>query len=181
MIRMKRAGQFLFAIGLVGILASCENAVPLDTRSEDQKINDPFLDQSKRPSIFGEGGLSFFGDKGGNTDGGALGVNSFLWRATLDTIRDMPLNSADPFGGVLIYDWFSAPESPNERVKANIYILGRTLRADGIRVAVFRQVLGPDNVWRDAEVPQSVNIRIEDAILTKARQIRNQVVIQNNS
>lgn len=181
MIRMKRIGQILFTVGLIGALAACTDAVPLDTRPDDEKASDPFLDHSKRPTIFGEGGLQFFGDSSGKSEGGALGVNSFLWRATLDTIRDMPLNSADPFGGVLIYDWFSAPEAPNERVKANIYILGRSLRADGVRVSVFRQVLGPDSIWRDANVPQSVNIQIEDAILTKARQIRNQVIIQNNS
>lgn len=178
---MKRIGPVLFAVGLLGALAACTDAVPLDTRPQGEIDSDPFADHSKRPTIFGEGGLDLFGSGSGNNEGGALGVNSFLWRATLDTIRDMPLNSADPFGGVLIYDWFSAPEAPNERVKANVYILGRSLRADGIRVAVFRQVLGPDSVWRDAAVPQSVNIKIEDAILTKARQIRNQVIIQNNS
>ncbi|NQW01514.1 MAG: DUF3576 domain-containing protein [Rhodospirillales bacterium] len=181
MIRNKRIGNLLYAIGLAVLLTSCTDAVPLDTRSEDEKQNDPFLDHSKRSTIFGEGGLNLFSSKGGNTEGGALGVNSFLWRASLDTIQFMPVNSADPFGGVIITDWYAPPESPNERLKLNVYILGRTLRADFIRVSVFRQVLGSDQVWRDAQVPESSKIKIEDAILTKARQIRNQTLIQDKS
>lgn len=181
MIRIRRIAQIVCVLGLAGVVAGCSDAVPLDTRSEDEKSNDPFLDHSKRPTIFGEGGLKLFGDSGNNSGGGALGVNSFLWRASLDTINFMPVSSADPFGGVIITDWFTPPESPNERLKLNVYILGRTLRSDFIRVAVFRQELGSDQVWRDAQVPESTKIKIEDAILTKARQIRNQSLIQEKS
>ena len=93
----------------------------------------------------------------------------------------MPVNSADPFGGVIITDWHAPPESPNERLKLNVYILGKSLRADGVRVTVFRQVLGRDRVWRDATVPQSTGVKIEDSILTRARQIRSQNVIQGKN
>lgn len=177
MIRSRCFGQFLCALSLAGLLIGCVDAVPVDSRSQDQKDSDPFVDHSKRQTVFGEGGLSFFG-KDNNSNGGALGVNSFLWRASLDTISFMPVNSADPFGGVIITDWFSPTESPTERLKLNIYILGRTLRADGIRVAVFRQEMGNDKNWHDAVVPESTKIKIEDAILTRARQIRNQALIQ---
>ena len=177
--RFKRSSQLFCMLGLIGLLAGCVDAVPLDTRSQDQKDNDPFLDHSKRDTIFGEGGLNLFSSKGGNNNGGAgLSVNSYLWRASLDTIAFMPVNSADPFGGVIITDWYAPAESPNERLKLNIYILGKSLRADGIRVAVFRQVLGSDRVWRDAVVPEATKIKIEDSILTKARQMRNQSIIQ---
>ncbi len=180
MIWSRYFGQFLSAFCLLGLLAGCVDAVPVDTRSQDQKDSDPFLDHSKRPTIFGEGGLSFFGNNNNNNGGGALGVNSFLWRASLDTISFMPVNSADPFGGVIITDWFSPAESPRERLKLNIYILGRSLRADGIRVAVFRQELGNNQIWQDAAVPESTKIKIEDAILTRARQIRSQALLQEN-
>ncbi len=182
MINNKRFRQFFYMVSLLGILISCTNAVPVDTRSKDQKINDPFYDQSKRDTIFGEGGMNLFSDKSdssNNTSG--LGVNSFLWRASLDTIAFMPVNSADPFGGVIITDWHAPRESPNERLKLNVYILGKTLRADGIRVSVFRQVLGSDRVWRDAAVPDATKVKIEDSILTRARQIRNQTTIQNQN
>jgi hypothetical protein len=84
----------------------------------------------------------------------------------------MPLASADPFGGVIITDWYSPPESRGERFKLNIYILGRSLRADGIRAAVFRQRQDPFAGWVDAEVDEQTATDLENAILTRARQIR---------
>ncbi|WP_156503273.1 DUF3576 domain-containing protein, partial [Tistrella mobilis] len=101
-----------------------------------------------------------------------IGVNSFLWRASLDTISFMPLASADPFGGVLITDWYSAPETPGERMKLTVYILDRQLRADGIRVAAFKQRRDETGAWVDQPVEPAVATRIEDAILTRARQLR---------
>jgi hypothetical protein len=101
-----------------------------------------------------------------------LGVNSYLWHATLDTLSFMPLQSADPFGGVIITDWYSAPENPNERMKVTIYILDRRLRADGIKVAVFRQTHAADGVWADAAVNPDTATKLEDAILTRARELR---------
>ena len=182
MISNKRFRQFFYMASLIGILAGCTNAVPEDVRSQDAKNNDPFYDHSKRDTIFGEGGLNFFSDKKGNSsNGGGLGVNSYLWRASLDTIAFMPVNSADPFGGVIITDWYASAASPNERLKLNVYILGKALRADGIRVSVFRQVLGSDGIWRDAIVPETTKVKIEDSILTRARQIRNQTVIQGKN
>ena len=134
------------------------------------------MEFSKRKTIFGEGGLSFFGDSESKNTGGVLGVNSYLWRASLDTIFFMPVNSADPFGGVIITDWHSSTEAPSERFKLNVYILGRTLRADGVRVAVFRQVQDRHGAWKDAGVPEETRIKIEDAILFRARQLRNQTL-----
>jgi hypothetical protein len=100
-----------------------------------------------------------------------LGVNSYLWHATLDTLAFMPLASADPFGGVIITEWYSAPEDPNERMKVTIYILDRRLRADGLKIAVFRQTHGADG-WSDAQVNPDTAIKLEDAILTRARELR---------
>ena len=167
----------LFAVLVALTLSSCGDWEPLDARKQDEIDSDPLADHSKRKTIFGEGGLNFFGEDT-QQDGGALGVNSFLWRASLDTISFMPVNSADPFGGVIITDWHTPAVSPNERFKLNIYILGRTLRADGIRVAVFRQVRGAGNTWTDAAVPIETKTKIEDAILTRARQIRNTTLVQ---
>ncbi len=159
-------------------LSACAEWEPFDARKQEDIDSDPLADHSKRNTIFGEGGASTFGDGQQQQDGGALGVNSFLWRASLDTISFMPVNSADPFGGVIITDWHTPAASPNERFKLNVYILGRTLRADGIRVAVFRQVRGQGNTWLDAAVPEETKTKIEDAILTRARQIRNTTIVQ---
>ncbi len=100
-----------------------------------------------------------------------LGVNSYLWHASLDTLAFMPLQSADPFGGVIITEWYSAPDNPNERMKLTIYILDRRLRADGIKIAVFRQTHTQDG-WLDAQVNPDTAVKLEDAILTRARELR---------
>jgi len=133
-------------------------------------------------TLFGQGGLFLGGDKKkpAEEDGGGSGiaVNGFLWRASLDTIAFMPVNSADPFGGVIITDWYAMPATPDERFKMNVYILGRSLRADGVRVNVFRQTKGNDGGWVDAAVETGANTKIEDAILTRARQLRFDVLSQ---
>jgi hypothetical protein len=100
-----------------------------------------------------------------------LGVNSYLWHASLDTLSFMPLKSADPFGGVIITDWYSAPAAPNDRMRVTVYILDRRLRADGLKVTVFRQSLGPQG-WMDAAVNPETAVKLEDAILTRARELR---------
>jgi hypothetical protein len=100
-----------------------------------------------------------------------LGVNSFLWHASLDTLSFLPLQSADPFGGVIISDWYVAPTAPNERLKVTVYIMDRALRADGLKVVVFRQVRN-DTGWSDAQPSADTAHKLEDAILTRARELR---------
>ena len=100
-----------------------------------------------------------------------LGVNSYLWRASLDTLSFMPLASADPFGGVIISDWYVAPNAPNERLKVTIYISDRNLRADGLKVVVFRQTRN-GTAWTDAAPTPDTAHKLEDAILTRARELR---------
>lgn len=121
------------------------------------------------------GGLleSLFGGGSDSAGGGnAITVNSFLWRASLDTVSFMPLSSADPFGGVIISDWYSPPEAPDERFKVTVYILDRQLRADGLRVSVFRQRRNPAGGWIEAQVDERIGRDLENAILKRARQMR---------
>lgn len=107
-----------------------------------------------------------------NNGAAALGVNSYLWRASLDTIAFMPLASADPFGGVIITDWYVNPEQPAERLKVQVYILDTRLRADGLNVTVYKQTRDAGGQWIDAPVSTQTSTDIENAILTRARQIR---------
>lgn len=122
-----------------------------------------------------EGGFNPFkmgrSSSSAKADGPQLGVNGYLWRATLDTLSFMPLASADPYGGVIITDWYVNPEKPDERFKATVYILDTRLRADGLNVTVFKQVGGPAG-WTDAPTTAQTETDIENAILTKARQLR---------
>lgn len=100
----------------------------------------------------------------------ANGVNSFLWRATLETLNFMPLEQVDPYGGVIITDWFADPAAPNERLRATAYILDTNLRADALKVSVFKQVRTA-NGWDDAAVDADTARQVENAILTRARQL----------
>jgi hypothetical protein len=135
----------------------------------------------KRDTIWGEGttlGDRLFGGKE-QADNSGIGVNSFLWRASLDTISFMPLASADPFGGVILTEWYENPDTPGERFKLNITILDKQLRADGVRVAVFKQEKSGSG-WRDAKVGAEMGTSIENAILTRARELRVAQMGQNN-
>ena len=100
-----------------------------------------------------------------------IGVNAYLWRATLDTLAFMPLASADPWGGVVNYDWYANPQTPNERFKATVFILDRRLRADALNVAITKEVQDANGQWMSAPVAAQTETDLENAILTKARQL----------
>lgn len=100
-----------------------------------------------------------------------IGVNSFLWRATLDTFSFMPLLTADPWGGVVNYDWYTNPQTPNERFKATVFILDTRLRADALNVTVTKEMRDASGQWVAAPVAAQTETDLENAILTKARSL----------
>jgi len=104
-----------------------------------------------------------------------IGVNAYLWRAALDTISFMPLVSADANGGVIVTDWYANPAQPGERMKVTVSILDQDLRADALRVAALRQV-SQGGQWIDAPVQAATVQKLEDIILTKARDLRRSAV-----
>lgn len=130
-------------------------------------------------SVFGDGGATVgniisgeaFG-LGGEEDGSSLPVNKFLWQASLDTLSFLPLASTDPFTGVIATDWGAAPSQPGERFKVTAYMLSPALAASSLRVAVYREVRDGSGVWVPAAVDPETPRKLEDAILTRARQIR---------
>ena len=179
----KTTNPYHFRVVLLALaaatLAACgpsEGVGVADTVETPQGRFEKDVDDPTRETIFGPGGLSaaLFDDAGGtgDTSGGGIGVNAFLWRASLDTFSFLPPFSADPIGGVIIYDWYSPPETPGERFKVTVYILDTRLRADGIKVAVFRQVRDVYGEWVEAQVDPSMETQLENAVLTRARQIR---------
>jgi hypothetical protein len=152
-------------------LTACSGTKPNPT--SPNFIGDPTSGMS---SMLGDEGITFGTSKNRNSDGtggGALGVNAYLWRGALDTLSFMPLTSADPFGGVIITDWYTPAETPNERMKVQVTILDRELRADGVRVSVFRQVL-QNGQWIDAPVSPVTIGEIENKVLSRARDLREQ-------
>ena len=105
----------------------------------------------------------------------SIGVNSYLWRASLETLSFMPLTQADSAGGVIVTDWYANPQNPNERVKVSVSILDPDLRADALRVAASREVL-QGGTWIAAPVQAATVQKLEDIILTKARDLRRSAV-----
>lgn len=98
-------------------------------------------------------------------------ANPYLWRATLDTMAPLPLVSADALGGLIIYDWKSFEGAPAERIKATVFILDSRLRADGVKVSVYRQV-NTDGTWADAAVDSETGQQLENKILERARLLK---------
>ncbi|MFI4935733.1 MAG: DUF3576 domain-containing protein [Caulobacterales bacterium] len=123
-------------------------------------------------SLAGCGGGAGMQGSGKGAPANAIGVNSYLWRATLDTLAFMPLASADPYGGVVITDWYVNPDKPDERFKCTVYILDTRLRADGLNVTVFKQVSDGQGGWTASPVSDQTSQDIENSILTRARQLR---------
>mgnify|MGYP001383588352 CR=1 FL=1 len=129
--------------------------------------------------LLGKGGISFSGlinNDAGNSNSSttiAMSVNPFLWKGALETIDFMPLNSADQVGGTIITDWYSTSINPNERCKLNIFISGKRLNTENLRVASFCQEF-KDPSWINKKVDQENNIKIENAILNKAKKLKLQ-------
>jgi hypothetical protein len=171
--------QVVLLLGITVMIASCAD-VPVEPAAPQPMGGTP-RDQAQRErfgTIWGGDGITLFSlgrrseeDQGGGI-GGGIGVNAFLWQATLDTIDFIPLASADPFGGLIITDWFQSVDAPGERLKMNIQIRDAALRADAVRVSVFRQVRDEAGDWLDAPVEEGTARAIEDHILTRARELR---------
>ncbi len=154
------------------LVIGCSNLEPVAEYPTRQEGDDSAtIYNDARESIFGEGGLELFKDKPTQGGGAGIGVNAYLWRASLDTVSFMPLASTDPFGGTILTDWYEPDIEKGERLKVNVIILGTALRSDGVRVSTFRQVK-KNGVWRDAPVDPATATQLEDTILTRARQLR---------
>lgn len=157
------APYFIFAVVLATGLGACASRATDSTSGSTS--GQPAATATKAP-LFGSRAK-----QGRSTGEAGIGVNAFLWRATLDTLSFMPLADSDPFGGTYATEWHSIAEKPEERFKVQVYILDTRLRADGLAVQVFRQTRA-GNGWIDATVDPDTAIQIENSILTRARQLR---------
>lgn len=171
MIRFNRFDRWVaLAVGTL-LLGACSDF------TADKELSFPQRDELQR--MEGRGKLTGDGLQlgGGGEDGEAagknpLGVNAFLWRATLDTLAFLPLRDADPFGGVVITDWYEDPQARGERYKVNALIMDRKLRADGIKISLFKQRKDVKGEWANMDVDPGLERKLEDTILTRARQLR---------
>ncbi|MGE5503328.1 MAG: DUF3576 domain-containing protein [Actinomycetota bacterium] len=172
---MTKTVSAVLAAALAGatlLLSACDHTEAVFP-TRDRGASAPRMSNEARPTIFGpEGMFNTDKKKDGDGSGGGIGVNAFLWRASLDTIGFMPVTTADAFGGTIITDWYQMPEVAGERYKVNIFILDRSLRADGVKVSVFKQVRDATGQWSDARVDPKMAVDLENSILTRARQLR---------
>lgn len=174
----KGAYRIAGALLVAGLVAGCGNSF----EQPEFQPDDPKVARFKREYgsvLGGEGGVTLFGEgraprdqATGGVGGGGIGVNAYLWRASLDTLDFMPLASADPFGGLILSDWYQPVENAGERIKVRVMISDTALRADGLKVAVFRQTRNAQGEWLDAPVDAATAADLEDQILTRARQLR---------
>lgn len=139
-----------------------------DPLGEDEQVQERL---QANGSVFGDEGI-LGAIQGPQRQGDALPVNKFLWRASLDTLSFLPLASTDPFTGVIATDWGASPTTPGERFKVTAYMVRPALAASSLKVAVYREVRNAGGIWVPAAVDPETSRKLEDAILTRARQIR---------
>jgi hypothetical protein len=159
------------AFGGCGVEPEYKEFTVFDPKEQRQRDRAGTVTGTDGITIFGSGNRAVAtADVGGG--GGGIGVNAYLWRGALETINFMPLASADPFGGLIITDWYQPASAPDERLKVHVLILDRSLRADGVKVSVFRQLRDGRGEWVEEPVDPNTVTELEDKILTKARELR---------
>lgn len=150
-------------------IAGCDGAKPARELA-DRTLTDG--SRTERMSTIGD--MTAFNRATEGANGGAVLINKHLWRATLDTLSFMPLMSTDPFSGVIATDWTTNADAPGERTKVSAFVTGLDLEARSLKVAIYREVKSPEGDWISAPVAQATPRRLEDLILTRARQMRVQ-------
>jgi len=146
------------------MLAACSGSgQPVSTSNEGQGS---FLTGK------GQQGLSLTDFRGlWESNTGGLPINALLWRASLDIVSTIPIDDVDTYGGTIITEWYSLADSPNERIKMTFFVLDLELRSDAIRVQVHVQ-RQENGVWVDSGTDSTLSRKLEDLVLTRAREIR---------
>ena len=164
--------RYLFLILIAGLTA-CSSLEPrTDIPATDKEDPGSFITGRS------ESGVSLSDITGlSDRESSGIPVNALLWRASLDITSILPIDDIDVFSGTLITDWYSLPSQPSEQIKLAIFVLDKELRSDAIRVVVYVQSRKGD-VWQDAGIDPELAIRLEDLILTRARELRASSVTQ---
>jgi len=158
-------------VAAFGLAACSSDSAKVDAPSPQVDAPLPRPEPNRPSDAKPDSGGGMFGMFGGG-DAQGVGVNEFLWRASLDTLHFMPMESADPFAGVIKTNWYTAAQSPNQRLKVTVFILDTRLRTDALRVTVFQQTKDAAGNWVDASVDPDTTTKIENLILTRARELK---------
>lgn len=174
--------RFLAICFLACFISSCNGKVERNYNDYHPQVGEDRRD-SKMSSIITKSHdpIVIYGPKKGSSggDGSASGMaNSYLWKATLETVAFMPLISSDSNGGAIITDWYSVPESPNEQFKFNIFILNAELQVSSIKVVAFKQVKHGSGNWHYVKASKELSNDIEDSILKKAIALKAKATVK---
>ena len=158
---------------LLFAMASCSNS---DSSDSGAQSSSSVSSSDEEP-----GGISLSQLFGLNNQSQGLPVNALLWRASLDTLAVIPLSSVDTFGGTIISEWYANPSVSNQRIKVTVFVLDQELRSDGVKVEVYVQEPSSDSAgWVDAGRDIELATRLEELILTRAREIRSSGISETN-
>lgn len=163
--------RILLPFILLSLLTACSNLPP----SENSKIKGPGSILTGKDTQ----GISLLELGETSNSETSLPINALLWRASLDIASSIPLDDIDTFGGTIVTEWYQLDENNEERIKLAIFVLDRELRSDGIRVVVYVQKRDGSD-WRDEGTDSEMGLRLEELILTRAREIRAGSVSETN-
>ena len=164
--------RILFILMTVFIVSACGTGAPAPTKKGPGSILTGKDEQGLS--------LSDMANIGGNSKTVGLPINALLWRSSLDIVATIPLDDVDTFGGTIVTDWYQLDQAKNERIKIAIFVLDRELRSDGIRVIVYVQNKSSDE-WEDRGVDVEMGQKLEELILTRAREIRADGVAESSN
>ncbi|EDV18479.1 hypothetical protein TRIADDRAFT_63005 [Trichoplax adhaerens] len=167
-----RAASYLI---LIALLAACSK---VDIKREFPKTRQQ-KEEDRIGKLTGDGLVFGKGASDSPSSANYANVNAYLWRASLDQVDFMPLNSADSSGGVIVTDWYSISDSSKERYKLNVYILGKDLSANSIKVNVYKQTLGKNLIWNNQRSDENLAEKIKNKIIDRARQLKVTGLIKN--
>ena len=159
---------------IIFCIFGCSGEIPEPVITEDRAVAREREERERR----GEEDTNLLGDlfggigSSGGVQGPAIGVNAHLWKASLDTLSFMPLASADPFGGIIITEWYASSDSPNEKFKIIVYITGMQLKVDALKIKVFKKIKNETGDWIDQSANLELSMKIENSVLTKAREYK---------
>lgn len=165
--------SFFVVITAIFMLTACDSVKTESEAKYPHTRGGEVVYTGEEESIFGDEGIDLFGTKKKEETnaGNGIGVNKYLWQASLETLSFIPIASADPFGGVILTDWYVPDAAKNERFKTQVFLKSTDLKASNVKVSVLKQIKQGDT-WESAPVAEDTHTKMEDAILTKARTIR---------
>lgn len=157
------------------LLAACQQSGNTDYVVGGNSQQNSGLQQKHATEPVGER-RGYIRGASGDLKTGRAQVNGYLWRAALDTVSFMPLSSVDATGGAIVTDWYTPPETPDDRFKVTILVRGEDLRSDGVKATVFRQNRDEKGGWVDAKIDENTQVDLENIILSQARLLRNEAM-----